>query len=218
MRYWRGRLGGRPSSSLGSKVAPPHATLPYLPVVPWHDRLSAADKLALAGRYPGRSFDEIAILATEHPRYGQLFDEFEVTVVRSPDELDLPEFDFVEWHRFPEVSFQGNAQAFRELVAQVMLADDEPGGDSFEDDDFLGGEPYSRDDYETAAKLHRVERLSVRGIKGRTELGSTRAARLCKQFREGAVVPDDANGFRPGSGYRFEAVGTDPPRFRLTRR
>ena len=89
----------------------------------WYAELPAETKLALHDRYPGLTFDEIAILAIEHPDYAALFADFAPWVIRSSDELHQG-FLYAD-ESFPQVSVSvENAPAFRDLVVAVMLRDE----------------------------------------------------------------------------------------------
>lgn len=100
-----------------------------------------------------------------------------------------------------------------------QLEPDEPGPPTGDKNDLLGGEPYSRVEYMEAGKLHAKNKMTIQGIENHTSLKQKRAYRIYRQFREGAVVYDDA-GLRPGPGYRWDPfeLDNDPPHYKLIRR
>jgi hypothetical protein len=87
----------------------------------WHEFLSAADKVGLADRYPGLSYDEIAIRAVGDPRYALAFADYDPQIFESADGLHLALL--YEEDDFPVVEIVGDAHAFADLVAAVALAD-----------------------------------------------------------------------------------------------
>jgi hypothetical protein len=85
----------------------------------------------------------------------------------------------------------------------------------------LGGEPYTRDELETAARLNANGTLSVRNVKKKTGIaGTKRASRLCSWFRAGALSWDrEHERIRAAPGYRLRNVVDEdgPPAYRLER-
>jgi hypothetical protein len=78
---------------------------------------------------------------------------------------------------------------------------DEPKG-------LVGGRPYRRTDYTEPGKLFARGKMTVEGIKARTELSNRRAFRIHRQFNVGAVVVDGEQ-VRPGAGYRWDPKALD---------
>lgn len=107
-----------------------------------------------------------------------------------------------------------------EEYVRQRVASDTGDEQSVTADDFLGGLPYLRDDYETAGKLNAANKMTIKGIQTRRKFSTKRAYRIYRQFRHGAVLYDDAGGLRPGPGYQWDpfAFEHDPPQYLLIRR
>jgi hypothetical protein len=180
--------------------------------MPWWSGLGPEVIRDLRARYPGLSLDQIGIEAMQRPGYA---DEFAQTGAKiHTDGADLWPTGYEE-REFPLLVVpRKNEAAFGVLVVTVMLTD----AASPEVDDFLGGLPYLKADYEAAGKLYKAGKMTVAGIRERRGLSKTRAHRIHRQFTAGVVVDDDV-GLRPGPGYRWDPfeLDKDPPEYKLIR-
>jgi hypothetical protein len=88
-----------------------------------------------------------------------------------------------------------------------------------ENDDLVGGWPYSRAHYDAAGKLHTRGKMTLAGVEKRTGLKRKRAYRLYRQFKHGAVAYDDRGGPRPTPGYGWDPfeLRKEPRGFKLIR-
>jgi hypothetical protein len=175
-------------------------------MAPWWDGLDAATLRRLRDRYPGLSFEEMAVHALRLPAYADDFADLGAQV------MSVPDVDHIgtrrEDHEPTEVAwFPFNTeQAGRALLVMALLADTEP----VEANDLVGGVPYAKTAYTEAGKLHAKDKLSVQGIEKRTGLKHKRTYRIYRQFRR---VP--SSSMRWGFVPPLAIAGTPPSSTRI---
>jgi hypothetical protein len=151
------------------------------------------------GRFP--SLQAAALAAIAKPGYGEELRNLGAQVFKS-----------VGGELYVHVPANVEPQFWKLVHAAVGRASEE----ASVKDDFVGGLPYSRAQYEVAGKLHRAGKLTVRSLEARSGLKRKRAHRLHRQFAAGAVLYEDGV-LRPGRSHRWDPAGLEkaPPEYKL---